>query len=64
MTEPPHRPRPAMTDRTLAEKRARAERVAAALRANLRKRKEQARARSDGVGTETPRGGGSSEPVE
>jgi hypothetical protein len=35
-----------MTDRTLAEKQARAERVAAALRANLRKRKDQARART------------------
>ncbi len=46
MTEPPNRPRPAMTDRTLAEKQARAERAAAALRANLLKRKHQARART------------------
>jgi hypothetical protein len=46
MTEPPTRPRPAITDRALAGKAARAERAAAALRANLRKRKDQARARS------------------
>ena len=45
MTEPPTRPRPGMTERALAEKQARAERAAAALRSNLRKRKEQARAR-------------------
>jgi hypothetical protein len=35
-----------MSDRALAEKQARADRVAAALRANLRKRKNQARARA------------------
>ncbi len=45
MTEPPPRPRPEVTDRALADKQARTERAAAALRANLRKRKEQARAR-------------------
>jgi hypothetical protein len=47
-----------MTDRTLAEKQARAERVAAALRANLRKRKEQARAR-----TQEPASGQDSAPA-
>ena len=62
MTEPPTRPRPGMTDRTLAGKQARAERAAAALRANLRKRKDQARARTLEPGTKPPRGGGSSEP--
>ena len=35
-----------MTDRALAEQQARKEREAAALRENLRKRKEQARARA------------------
>ena len=34
-----------MTERALADKQARTERAAAALRTNLRKRKEQARAR-------------------
>jgi hypothetical protein len=48
--DPPPRPAPdqngpTLTDRTLAEKQARQERQAAALRANLRKRKEQSRAR-------------------
>ncbi len=35
-----------MTDKALAEQKARKEREAAALRENLRKRKEQARARA------------------
>ncbi|OJY68449.1 MAG: hypothetical protein BGP12_11660 [Rhodospirillales bacterium 70-18] len=45
---PPNRPapsRPTLTDRAQAEKQARAEREAAALRANLRKRKQQVQAR-------------------
>jgi hypothetical protein len=46
----PHRPAPdqtgpTLTDRALADKQARQERQAAALRTNLRKRKEQSRAR-------------------
>ena len=46
MTEQPSDRRPLnLTDRALAGKLARAEREAAALRANLRKRKNQARAR-------------------
>jgi hypothetical protein len=46
MTEPPREAkRPNVTDRALAEQQARTEREAAALRANLRKRKEQARVR-------------------
>jgi len=61
MTELPTRPRPAMTDRTVAEKQARAERVAAALRANLRKRKQQARARTQEP--EPAKCGGSSDPA-
>ncbi len=45
--QPPDRTPPTVTERALADKQARAEREAAALRANLRKRKEQARARRD-----------------
>ena len=60
MTKPPTRPQPTMTDRTVAEKQARAERVAAALRANLQKRKQLARARTPAVGPK--KGGGSSDP--
>jgi hypothetical protein len=45
MTEASPPSRPALTDRAAAAKQIRAERAAAALRANLRKRKEQARAR-------------------
>lgn len=41
MAEPPDRPRPPQDDKAL-----RAARVAAALRENLRRRKEQARARA------------------
>jgi hypothetical protein len=41
----PDRNGPTLTDRALADKQARQERQAAALRANLRKRKEQSRAR-------------------
>ncbi len=37
--------KPGLTDKALADKLARAEREAAALRENLRKRKEQVRAR-------------------
>ena len=47
MSEPPRKEkRPHVTDRALAEQHARKEREAAALRENLRKRKEQSRARS------------------
>jgi hypothetical protein len=45
MTEASPPPRPAPAGRPTAGNQARAERAAAALRANLRKRKEQARAR-------------------
>ena len=45
---PPGRPKPALTPAAEAAKRAREERLAAALRENLRKRKSQARAREDG----------------
>ncbi len=46
MSEPtPESKRPHLTDRALADQQARKEREAAALRENLRKRKEQARAR-------------------
>lgn len=38
---------PRLTERALADKQARAQREAEALRANLRKRKEQARARTE-----------------
>jgi len=41
----PSRPSPARTPRAVAEHQARQDRAAAALRENLRKRKEQARAR-------------------
>lgn len=41
-------------DRERAQRKSREDRLAEALRANLRKRKEQARAR----GVSTPRGGG------
>ena len=39
-------PRPHLTARALADKQARDERAAAALRENLRRRKQQARARA------------------
>jgi hypothetical protein len=49
---PPHptpdRNGPTLTDRAQADKQAREQRQAAALRANLRKRKEQSRAREAG----------------
>ena len=52
MSEPPsERKHPTVTDRALAEQQARKAREAAALRENLRKRKEQARARADGEPT-------------
>jgi len=44
---PPRSPRPAITQHSAADKEARRQREAAALRANLKKRKEQARARGD-----------------
>lgn len=44
MSEQPPK-RPTLTERAQAEKQARAERAAAALRENLRKRKEQVRGR-------------------
>jgi len=44
MDRPP--PRPTLTDRALAEKQAREAREAAALRANLLRRKQQQRARA------------------
>jgi hypothetical protein len=47
MNEPPQdKKRPRLTDRALAEQQARKEREAAALRENLRKRKEQVRAKA------------------
>jgi len=49
MDRPP--PRPTLTDRALAEKQAREAREAAALRANLLRRKQQQRARA---GTPAP----------
>ncbi len=45
MVEPSEKSQPSFTDRAEAAKAARLEREAAALRANLRRRKEQARAR-------------------
>jgi hypothetical protein len=50
---PPEGKRPTMTDRALADEKARKERQAAALRENLRKRKEQARARAAEMDRET-----------
>ena len=48
MSEPQdERKRPTVTDRARAEQEARKAREAAALRENLRKRKEQARARAE-----------------
>jgi hypothetical protein len=53
MSEPPPKEkRPHVTDRALAEQQARTERQSAALRENLRKRKEQARARSADAASE------------
>ncbi len=46
---PPARPKPALTPAAEAAKRAREERLAAALRENLRKRKAQARVRKEGA---------------
>jgi hypothetical protein len=46
MTDPP-RKQPARTPRAEAERQARERRLAAALRGNLRKRKEQQRARDE-----------------
>ena len=45
--DPPRSPRPAIAQQSAADKEARRQREAAALRANLKKRKEQARARGD-----------------
>jgi hypothetical protein len=45
-----------MTDRGLAAKQARTERAAAALRTNLRKRKDQARARTQAAGPARSKG--------
>ena len=45
--EQPPAPAPTLKERALADKRAREAREAAALRANLLRRKAQARARSD-----------------
>ena len=47
MDTPPDSKRPTLTDRALAERQTRALREAAALRANLHKRKAQARSRAD-----------------
>lgn len=49
MDDPPP-PRPTLTARALAEKRAREARQAAALRANLARRKQQQRSRADSAG--------------
>jgi hypothetical protein len=45
--DPPRSSRPAKTPQAIADQAARQQREAAALRANLKKRKEQARARGD-----------------
>jgi hypothetical protein len=50
------RERPALTQQAEAARKARADREAAALRANLRRRKEQARARDVDNGGEAPEG--------
>jgi hypothetical protein len=56
MTAPPDdKPGPRVTDRARAEQLARKEREAAALRDNLRKRKQQARARTDADAPNPPR---------
>ncbi|RFD21237.1 hypothetical protein DY926_01860 [Komagataeibacter melaceti] len=55
MTERPDTPR--LTDRAEAARRERLEREAAALRANLRRRKQQSRARSTPDDTPDSRGG-------
>jgi hypothetical protein len=47
-------PRPTLTARALAEKQAREARQAAALRANLLRRKQQQRARTEGEPPATP----------
>lgn len=47
-------PRPALTPRAQAEKQARESREAAALRANLQRRKQQARARAEPPPQEPP----------
>jgi hypothetical protein len=54
MSKPPKK-RPRLSDRALAEQIARKDREAEALRENLKKRKEQARARADGETPETIR---------
>lgn len=55
MNEPPQdKKRPRLTDRALAEQQARKEREAAALRENLRKRKEQARGRAEATNDHEP----------
>jgi hypothetical protein len=57
MTETP--PRPGFTEQALRQQQARREREAAALRANLRKRKEQARERQgEGSALDPPKGSG------
>jgi len=52
MDKPP--PRPTLTDRALADKQARDARAAAALRANLLRRKQQARERAQPADAGTP----------
>ena len=47
MDDTPAAPRPTLTPRARAEKQARETREAAALRANLQRRKQQARARAE-----------------
>lgn len=59
-SEPPALPR--MTDRALAEKEARVARAAAALRANLLRRKQQARARTEGATAADPSAAGDGPP--
>jgi hypothetical protein len=64
MSEPvAERKRPTVTDRALAEQQARKEREAAALRENLRKRKEQARARAETSDAHGKAGEGSTHPL-
>jgi hypothetical protein len=54
--EPNKREQPNLTEARRAEHAAKEQRLARALRDNLKRRKEQARAKAGGVGPEKPRG--------
>ncbi len=49
--------KPALTPKTAAARAARERRLAEALRANLKRRKEQSRGRAEAFGESPPRGG-------